>query len=107
MYTLSYAWKNRPLLFFQILGWDLSIPFFSFGLMLGLVATIASDPKFFLTVMIPSWAMCMLVRNLPIVFYGRDKIKGLLLYMFFYEFCLYWQSVYALFTMKNKSWITR
>lgn len=107
LYTLSYAWRNRPLLFLQILGWDLTIPFFSFGLMLGLAGTILSDPAFFLTVMIPSWAVSMIIRNLPIVFYGRDKIGGLLVYMFFYEFCLYWQSVYALFTMKNKSWITR
>ena len=107
LYTLSYAWRNRPLLFLQILLWDLTIPFFSFGLMLALAATIVTRPGTFLFVLVPSWALCMLIRNIPVLFHGRGKIKGLLLYMFFYEFFLYWQSIYALFTVKNKSWITR
>jgi hyaluronan synthase len=107
LYTLSYAWRNRPLLFLQILLWDLTIPFFSFGLMLALVATLIFRPHAFFFTLVPSWTLCMLIRNIPIVFQARGKIKGLLLYMFFYEACLYWQSVYALFTIRNKSWITR
>lgn len=107
LYTLSYAWRSRPILFLQILLWDLSIPFFSFGLMLALAATLVTRPIVFFTVMVPSWALCMLVRNIPIIFYGRGKIGGLFLYMFFYECCLYWQSVYALFTVQDKRWMTR
>lgn len=107
LYTLSYAWRNRPLLFMQILFWDLSIPFFSFGLMLALIGTLITRPGTFIFVLVPSWAACMLIRNIPVLFHARSKIKGLILYMFFYEFCLYWQSIYALFTVRNKSWITR
>jgi len=36
-----------------------------------------------------------------------DKLFGLFLYMFFYEVCLYWVNIWALFTVRNKSWVTR
>jgi cellulose synthase/poly-beta-1,6-N-acetylglucosamine synthase-like glycosyltransferase len=36
-----------------------------------------------------------------------DKLLGLFLYMFFYEGCLYWLNLWALFTVRNKSWVTR
>jgi hyaluronan synthase len=106
LYTLSYAWRNRPLLFLQILLWDLTIPFFSFGLMLAIVGTLLTRPWAVLA-LVPSWTLCMLVRNIPVLFHARGKLRGLFLYMFFYEFFLYWQSIYALFTVRNKSWITR
>jgi hypothetical protein len=27
--------------------------------------------------------------------------------MLFYEFCMYWLNLWALFTVKNRSWVTR
>ncbi len=107
LFTLTYAWRNKPLLFLQILLWDLTIPFFAFGLMLALIATIFADPSFFILVILPSWVTFMFIRYMPVLFYARDKILGLFIYMFFYEVFLYWQFIYALFTVKNKSWITR
>lgn len=107
IYTLTYAWKTRPVLFFEILLWELTIPFLSFGLMLGLVVTIITNPMFFLTTILPAWMFFMVVRYVHIFFYAKRKIPGLLIYMFFYDIFLYWQSIYALFTVKNKSWITR
>jgi hyaluronan synthase len=106
IYTLTYSWKTRPLLFFEILMWDLTIPFFSFGLMLALVVSVITDPAF-LAILIPAWILFMFVRYMPILFYGIRKIPGLILYMFFYEMFLYWQNIYALFTVRNKRWITR
>ena len=38
---------------------------------------------------------------------ARDKLFGLFLYMLFYESCLYWLNIWALFTVKNRSWVTR
>lgn len=106
-YTLSYAWKRHPLLFLQIFLCELTIPFFAFGLMLTLLVTIVVDPGMFLKVILPSWIVFMFVRYVHILFYGKRKIPGLLIYMLFYEIFLYWQFIYALFTVRNKSWITR
>ena len=58
-------------------------------------------------VSIPSWIMLMLIRYVFVPLRARDKLLGLFLYMVFYEACLYWLNVWALFTVKNKSWVTR
>lgn len=106
-YTLTYAWRINPLLFLQILLCELTVPFFAFGLMIGLIVSVIFDPMFFVQVVLPSWVVFMFVRYVYILFYGKRKIPGLFFYMFFYEIFLYWQFIYALFTVKNKSWITR
>jgi len=107
IYTLTYAWKTRPVLFCEILLWELTIPYLSFGLMIGLFVSIFADPKLFLTEILPAWIIFMVVRYIHIFFYAKKKIPGLLIYMLFYDLFLYWQSIYALFTVKNKSWMTR
>jgi hyaluronan synthase len=107
IYTLSYAWKTRKLLFFQILLWDLSAPFFTFGLWLALLVTIFLNPLFFLTSILPSWIIFMFIRFIFVVLHAKEKIRGLFFYMLFYEIFLYPMNIYALFTVKNKSWITR
>ena len=106
-FTLTHAWRTKPILFFQILLCELTIPFLAFGLMVALTVTLVVNPVVFLTVILPAWITFMFIRYIPILFYGRKKIPGLFLYMFFYEVFLYWQFVYALFTVRNKSWITR
>ena len=106
-YTLTYAWRRRPLLFLQILLCELTIPFFAFGLMLSLIVSLALEPSLFWTAILPSWVVFMFVRYIYVLFYAKRKIPGLFVYMFFYEIILYWQFIYALFTVKNKSWITR
>jgi hyaluronan synthase len=107
IYTLSYAWRNKRMLFLQILFWDLTAPFLSFGLRIGLVVTAVQSPQLLLTVIVPSWILLMLVRYVFVPLRARDKLVGLFLYMLFYETCLYWLNVWALFTVKNKSWVTR
>ncbi len=107
IYTLSYAWRDRKLLFFQILFWDLTAPFFTFGLYLALLVIVFTNPVFFLISILPTWIIFMLIRYIFVVMYARDKVKGLFVYMIFYEVFLYPMNIYALFTVKNKSWITR
>jgi hyaluronan synthase len=107
IYTLSYAWRNKRLLFLQILLWDLSAPFVSFGLRIGLVVTVVRAPWLVLTAILPSWIVLMLIRYIFIPLRAREKLVGLFLYMLFYETCLYWLNLWALFTVKNKSWVTR
>lgn len=107
IYTLTYAWKTRPFLFFQILLWDLTAPFLTFGMRIALVFLVIANPLFFLTTIIPVWILFMFVRYIFVVIHARDKIPGLFSYMIFYEVFLYWMNIYALFTVRNKSWITR
>lgn len=106
-YTLTYAWKRKPLLFFQILLCELTMPFMAFGLMVALVINIFTNPVMVVTTLVPSWILFMFIRYIQVLFYGKRKIPGLMVYMVFYEVFLYWQFVYALFTVRNKSWITR
>jgi hyaluronan synthase len=107
IYTLSYAWRNKRLLFLQVLLWDLTAPFVSFGLRIALAVTVVRDPRLVLTVILPSWIVLMLVRYCFVPLRARDKLLGLFLYMLFYEGCLYWLNIWALFTVKNRSWVTR
>lgn len=106
-YTLTFAWKTQPILFFELIFWDLTVPFASFAFMLTGLLSIVLHPLFFAQFMLPSWIAYSLLRNFPLVIRARDKIPGLLIFIGFYEFVLYWQYIYALFTLKNKSWITR
>lgn len=107
LYALTYAWKERPLLFFEILFWDLTMPFFSVGLVAVLLVSIAFNPIFFLTVLLPAWIMFLFVRSMPVLFQARGKIPGLLIYMLFSNFVMYWQGLYGLLTIRNRSWVTR
>ena len=107
LYTLTYAWKIRPLLFLQVLLWDLTAPFLTFGLRLAVLVIIFSKPGFFFFFILPSWITFMLVRYIFVLFYAKEKIWGIFTYALFYEVFLYWMNIYALFTVKNKSWITR
>jgi len=107
IYTLTYAWRVKPLLFVQILCWDLTAPFLSFGLRLALVVTAVGNPRLLVTTILPSWIALLLVRYIFVPLRAGRKLPGLLLYMLFYEGCLYWLNLWALFTVKNKSWVTR
>src|SRR5919202_5613404 len=107
IYTLTYAWRRKRLLFLQILFWDLTAPFLSFGLRLALVVTALHEPRLVLTTILPSWVVLMLVRYILVPLRARDKLPGLFLYMVFYELCLYWLNLWALLTVRNKSWVTR
>jgi hyaluronan synthase len=106
-YTLTHAWKKRKLLFFQILFWDLGAPFFTFGLRMAVLVTTILHPLFFLSFILPVWILFMFVRYIFVFILAREKIIGLFVYMVFYEVFLYWMNIYALFTVRNKSWITR
>jgi cellulose synthase/poly-beta-1,6-N-acetylglucosamine synthase-like glycosyltransferase len=106
-FTLTYAWRTKRLLFLQILLWDLTAPFLSFGLRIALAVTAVENPSLVLRVILPSWVVMLLVRYIFVPLRAPDKLLGLFLYMVFYECCLYWLNLWALFTVRNKSWVTR
>ena len=107
IYTLTYAWRVKRLLFLQILLWDLTAPFLSFGLRVGLIVTAFARPGLLLTVILPSWVLLLLVRYSLVPLRAPNKLVGLFVYMLFYEGCMYWLNLWALFTVKNRSWVTR
>jgi hypothetical protein len=107
IYTLSYAWRVKKLLWLQILMWDLSAPFLAFGLRIGLIVIVVANPLLFVKVILPSWIGLLLVRYIFVPLRAREKLFGLFIYMLFYEVCLYWLNLWALFTVRNKSWVTR
>ncbi len=107
IYTLSYAWRVKKLLWLQILVWDLNAPFLAFGLRIALIVLVFANPMLFLTAILPGWLALLLIRYSFVPLRARDKLFGLFLYMFFYEGCLYWLNLWALFTVRNKSWVTR
>lgn len=107
LYTLSYAWRNQKRLFFQILFWDLTAPYLTLGLRLYLLVLLCINPIFVLTIIAPLWVMATFMRYLLVVFRAPQKTFGLFLYSVFFEAVLYWVNLYALFTVKNKRWVTR
>jgi hyaluronan synthase len=107
LFTLTYAWRTKRLLWLQVLCWDLTAPFLSLGLRLALIAMAIQDPGLLFTVVLPSWIALMLVRYIFVPLRAWRKLPGLFLYMLFYECCLYWLSLWALVTVKNRSWVTR
>jgi hyaluronan synthase len=107
IYTLTYAWRRKRLLFLQVLLWDLTAPFLSFGLRLAILATLFTRPELLVTVILPSWILLLLVRYSLVPLRAPDKLLGLFVYMLFYEACMYWLNLWALFTVRNKSWVTR
>jgi len=105
--SLTYMWRVKPVLFVETLVWDLILPFLSFGIMLLVFLNIFLDLRFAILVLIPSLMAIAVIRNLPVIFYAPQKLYGLICFTFFSLFVMYWQGLYALFTVRNKSWITR
>src|SRR5262249_23166727 len=102
LFTLLYAPRPKNLLGFHIRLGGLTAPFLSFGLRIGLIVIVLTNPAVFFTAILPSWIMLLLIRYIFVPLRARDKLPGLFLYMFFYELCLYWLNLWALFTVRNK-----
>jgi hyaluronan synthase len=107
LWSLTFMWRVKPILFFEIFFWELILPFLSFGIMLLVCLNIFLDPRFIILVLVPSLLTITVIRHLPVLFYAPRKLYGLMCFTFFSLFVMYWQGFYALFTVRNKSWITR
>jgi hypothetical protein len=68
---------------------------------------VLANPRLVVTTILPSWIVLMLVRYIFVPLRAGRKLPGLLVYMLFYELCMYWLNLWALFTVKNTSWVTR
>ena len=66
-----------------------------------------SRPALVVTAILPSWIVFLLIRYIFVPIRAPDKLLRLLVYMLFYEGCMYWLNLWALFTVKNRRWVTR
>ncbi len=107
LYTLTYSFKRSKILFFETFIFGLTIPFLSLGIRLGVLFSFVFFPVVFWFTIVPFWIVTVIVRNILLFLLSKKKALASIPYIFFYEFVLYWLNIYALFTMKNKSWITR
>jgi hyaluronan synthase len=107
LYTLSYAWRNQKKLFFQILTWDLTSPYFTFGIRMYMAVLFFFSPSYFVLVIVPFWFFAVFLRYILVALRAPQKLFGLFMYAFFFELILYWVNLYALFTVRNKRWVTR
>lgn len=107
IYTLAYSWRNQKRLFVQLLTWDLTATFLCVGLHVRLLVLLAVDPLYVLRVILPMWVIAITLRYLYVFVRAPRKTLGVFIYGLLFEFVLYWINIYALFTVKNSSWITR
>jgi hyaluronan synthase len=107
IFALPFMWRKKPVLFIEILLWEFLMPFLSFGLVLLIVMNIFFNPLFFTVSVAISLFLLMFIRYMPIIFYSPSRIGALFYFMLFSHFIIYWQTVYALFTLRDEKWITR
>src|SRR5690349_18453526 len=74
LFTLLYAWRVKKLLWLQILIWDLSAPFLAFGLRIGLIVVVLTNPTLFFTAILPSWVALLLIRYIFVPLRAPDKL---------------------------------
>lgn len=53
----------------------------------------SQQPRLLLTAALRSWIALLVVRYILVPLGATRKLPGLLLYMFFYEFCLDWLNL--------------
>lgn len=104
---LTFAWRTHPILFAQTILYDLTMPFIIFGFALSVIVSVALSPLSYFTVLLPSYVLFTIVRNLPLIMRQPKKLPGMIIFTIFSDIFLYFQNIYALFTMKRSGWLTR
>lgn len=106
-FALTHLWKRKPLLCLSILIWDMCLLFLSFGLVILILLNSLVDPVFLLVGILPALATLAVIRQLPLLLKEPRKLFPLLAFSFFAHFVMFWQSVYAILTLKKSVWLTR
>jgi len=83
------------------------MPFAMFGMMAELAVEAVQHPSIVLTVLMPYWFIFSMAHRMILVLRAPKKIPGMFMYVIFFDLVLYWQGIYALFTIKRSKWLTR
>jgi hyaluronan synthase len=107
IYAIPFMWKVKPVLFFEIVVWELLWPMLSIGVFLSALVYAITDPALLFFGIIPSLIGVAIVRYMPIFFYGRQHVLRMIGFTILSNFIMLWQGVIALLTVRIKSWSTR
>ncbi len=105
LYCLTFSGKRSKLLMFEV-GLNLFLPFFSLVPRLLAIPVIIFYPPFVL-VFLASILLVGFIRNLPLFLTSWKKGAYSLYYVFLHEFIIYWLFFIALFTLKERKWVSR
>lgn len=106
VYAMGFMWRVKPVLFAEILLWEIVTPYLGLAVVMLMLIEIAKRPALLLT-FIPVLVYISVVRHLPLVFRAPRLVPHMVTFTLFSFFVSYWQSIYALFTVRNKTWATR
>jgi len=107
IYAIPFMWKMKPVLWFEIVIWELVLPVLSIGVFLSVLVYAVLDPSLLLFGVIPSLLSVSIIRYMPIFFYAPHNVFRMLGFTILSNFVMLWQAVIALLTVKSKTWATR
>jgi len=107
IYLISYSYKTSKTLFFEALIGN-ALPFFlSPGIQILIVSIVLFGQYNILYYLVLSWITFMTVKELPMFIEHPIRSFWFYLYIPLYELILFWQNMWAIFTVNNKGWLTR
>lgn len=107
IYLLSYSYKNSRSLLFEALVGNALPYFLSLGLQVLIITFIFIKPTHVLFYILPSWIIFMTIRELPMLVDHPLRSFWFYFYIPLYEILLFWQNIWAVFTVNNTNWLTR
>jgi hyaluronan synthase len=107
IYLLSFSPKVSKTLFLEALLGNM-VPFFmTVGIEFALLFMLLVSPLYVLLYIVPGWILFLTIREMPIFVEEPKRAVWYYFYIPLYELILFWQNLYAIFTVDNKDWMTR
>ncbi|MEK6760404.1 MAG: glycosyltransferase [Nanoarchaeota archaeon] len=107
LYMTTFAYKKSKMLYFENLVWMLMTPLITMPLVLSTYFFIIFTPINFVLYSMPNLILFIVCRDSLFFIEEPKKAFFYLPYIVLYLFILYPLNIYALFTLKDSSWMTR
>lgn len=106
VFGLTFLWRVKPLLFLEVLLWEIVTPYIGAAVVLLMAIEMVFDPS-----IIPLFALTLayisIVRHLPVVFYRPGYVLPMIGFTFYSFVVSHVQAAHALLTVRNTTWGTR
>ena len=106
IYLLSHSYRTSKMLFFEALIGNALPYFLSFGMQTFIVITLFFEPSKVYT-LLGGWIAFMVIRELPMFISQPKRAIWYVFYIPLYEIFLFWQNMFAIFTVNRTGWLTR